>query len=187
MTDKPDTDLHALWTQQPTEVAPMSLDAIHAGARKFQSLIFWRNVREYAAGILVMVMFGWFAVTAANPIVQAGAVLTVLGAAFVTVYLYLHGRSDRAGARMAEGCVDFHRTALIRQRDLLRSVWLWYLLPFVPGMAVFMWGVEQSQGSFQPWRMAVKIGLLMVVFAGVGLLNMWGARRLQKEIARLSD
>ena len=31
-------------------------------------------------------------------------------------------------------CLEFHRSELVRQRDLLRSVWWWYLLPFVPGM-----------------------------------------------------
>ncbi len=115
---------------------------------------------------------------------QAGSGLIVLGVLFISLFLFFNGRADREGASASEDCRDFHRKALVRQRDLLNRVWLWYLLPMVPGLTLFVWGLSQNSA---PWRSAASIAFLVAVFAGIGLLNSWGARCLQKEIDRLAD
>jgi len=42
-----------------------------------------------------------------------------------------------------QSCIDFHRSELMRQHDLLATVWSWYLLPFTPGLVVFLIGLTQ--------------------------------------------
>jgi hypothetical protein len=81
-------------------------------------------------------------------------------------------------------CLQFHRAELERQRDLLRSVWYWYLLPFVPGAAVIL----IARAIERPDRrvLALVVGVAFVVgFVLVGKLNETGARRIQRAIDRL--
>jgi hypothetical protein len=43
--------------------------------------------------------------------------------------------------------LEFHRRELVRQRDLLRSVWRWYIGPIVPGLVVFYAGIKPQRGA----------------------------------------
>ena len=75
---------------------------------------------------------------------------------------------------------------LERQRDLLRSVWLWFLLPFVPGFVVGLIGLARAQPSLiSP---IVVYGVLLVML-GLGLhaLNRRAAARIQRALDRLKD
>lgn len=191
MTDEPDTPqpdtLKCLWQDQPTELTTMSLQAIHTRANKFQSIVFWRNTREYIASVFVAGIFGYFAATSDSPMMQLSCALIIAGVAFVSLFIWLNGRADRAGARASDDCLNFHRQALVRQSRMLRNVWLWYLLPMVPGMALFLWTTAQAVPTHQWWRNLVSFGFVAVVFVGVGLLNRWGARCLDRELAKLED
>ena len=66
----------------------------------------------------------------------------------LTVMFELHRRGSARTAPADLGlstCIDFHRKSLERQRDALRTVWIWYLLPFVPGLAIFEIGSAINQ------------------------------------------
>lgn len=178
------TDPIMLWKNQPTEIKTMSLTEIQTRARKFQSQIFWRNLREYIATFAVCVIFGVFAARSDNTWLRLGCLLIIAAALFVSAFLFLNGRSNRSVAPDAAACHDFHREALLRQRNLLRGVWLWYLAPFLPGLILFMWGQGQQEGVTL-LRSGLVAGFVAFVFLGIGLLNQWAARRLQKEIDRL--
>ena len=82
-----------------------------------------------------------------------------------------------------------YREELRRQQSALRTVWLWYLGPLVPGLVLFTIGmgrlIEHAPGSRRPmWPFVV---VMVAVFAAVWLLNLWGARRLQHQIDELSS
>jgi hypothetical protein len=82
--------------------------------------------------------------------------------------------------------ITFYRSELVRQRDLLQSVWRWYLLPFVPGFIVTITGRVLQQGA--PWSrligtLAVVAGLMWVVWWG----NQRAAARLQERIDALDE
>ena len=90
----------------------------------------------------------------------------------------------------AESLADFHRKELLRQRAALASVWRWYLLPFVPGMVVFLLGVSLSPDN--PAPLSVKLGVLAfavfieaAVFGAIWWLNAQAVKALDKEIAAL--
>jgi hypothetical protein len=76
--------------------------------------------------------------------------------------------------------LEFLRAELIRQRDLLRSVWGWYLLPFVPGLLLILVGVALERPERRDW-LAPGI-VAAVTFVGIGLLNQRVARKLQRRL-----
>lgn len=169
----------------------MSLADIHARAEKFQARVRTRNWIEHAAAALVIGAFLWFAITMPAPIIKAGALLIALGAAYVSWKLYQLGRAaSKAEMDAAQSLADFHRAELVRQRDALRTVWSWYLAPFVPGMLVFLAGVAFEPALEAPLAarlviFATGLGSQAVVFGAVAWINALAVKKLDKEIAAL--
>jgi hypothetical protein len=84
--------------------------------------------------------------------------------------------------------LQFQRSQLARQRDALRSVWLWYVAPFVPGVVVFRWGVETELPLNGPFARGWLANLLIaLVFLGIAGLNRYAARKLQRRIDMLDQ
>jgi positive regulator of sigma E activity len=96
-----------------------------------------------------------------------------------------------APAKVPEGgfdsCLDFHRRELVRQRDLLRSVWSWYLGPLVPGMVVFLFGsILQKVRQPTDWLKALPVAAFMAAgFWFTARLNRRAAGCLQRQIEEL--
>jgi uncharacterized protein involved in response to NO len=77
----------------------------------------------------------------------------------------------------------FHRSELERQRDMLRAVPRWYLLPLVPGIATAI---------VVRWEPLVDLGAAAIAFGMFYLiwrLNRWGAKQLdvQAQASALED
>lgn len=172
----------------------MSLADIHTRAERFQLRIRTRNWIEYAAAGFVVAFFGWMAATVPEPIVQIGAVLIVLGALYVCWKLHQLGRAA-SGDEMnagAQSWAAFHRAELTRQSDALRTVWRWYLAPFVPGMLVFLAGVSFTPANPAPLAarltvFLVGLALMGAMFAAIAWLNAQAVKRLDAEIAALDQ
>ena len=187
-SDPPGNDLRKLWQNQKTEDVAMSIEAIRKKAHKFQRRILWRNVREYAAAVLVVAGFGFHFWTLDGFLLRTGSVLVILGTLYVVYQLHKRGSSQPVSAQTGlRPCLDFHRRELVRQRDALQSVWRWYLLPFVPGVAVFLLGraIENPPGHWAP--LSVTVAGFVIIFVFVIKLNQWGARKLQRQIDALDD
>lgn len=192
-----DTDITNVWQDQPVGLAEISLEEIRRKARKFEKRIFWRNLREYVAGAIVIACFVYVMLVSRPALIRTGCGLVIAGALFMMYMLHKKGSARTAPVELAfRTCVDFRRQELQRQRDLLQSVWSWYLLPFVPGMAIFLIGVfkttmEQPNASAHVRIIVATFAFTAVVcasvFAGVGMLNQWGARQLQREIDALDE
>jgi uncharacterized membrane protein YbjE (DUF340 family) len=82
--------------------------------------------------------------------------------------------------------LEFYRAQLERQRDLLRSVWIWFLLPFVPGFVVGLIGYARAQPSHQSATIVYSV-LALILGIGLHLLNHRAAVRLQRVLDRLKD
>jgi hypothetical protein len=182
-----DGDLNRVWQQQPIEEGSMTLDDIRTRVTAWERRIARRNLREYVAAVVVFAGFGFVAWRDPNWLVRIGAGLVVLGTCYVVWHLYTRGSTRAMPASLAaRDCLDFHRSELVRQRDLLRSVWTWYLLPFVPGVAVMMIG----RVALEPGRRVAVLAstaLMAAVFVWVGRLNQRGARKLQAKIDALDQ
>jgi hypothetical protein len=186
-----DAKLRALWAGQPAHAAAITLDDVKKKAPYFQSAIRRRNITEYAASILVIGVFGAMAILFPEPVVQAGAALVDAGTLYVVWQLWRQARSASSEKiDAAVSLLDFHRAELARQRAALATVWSWYLLPFVPGILVFLAGVAFTPANPAPLpaKLVVFFGgliLVGVLFGAIGWLNARAVRQLDAEIAAL--
>jgi hypothetical protein len=169
------------WLKRPAPQA-LSPETLLTHAHSFQRGIWWRNARESAACVLVVVVNLRSLWTAEKPLQAAGHALLIGGVLFVMGYLHL-----RAASRVVPGQADaktlwrFHRHELLRQRDILRAIVWWYLAPFVPGMVVLA-AARWDTGAAPALGGAV---IVLLLFAFVRQLNLRGAKFLDGELAKV--
>jgi len=142
---------------------------IMAQVWRFDQTLFWRNAREYAGGIVLLVVFLGQLVLGNDRI---GALVGIGSVGFVIGYLWWKHR----GLQPLDPAADViaYRAALLARVDdqirLLRSVTYWYLLPlFLPTLwqAVHVW--QKS-----PWAAVVSLAVVAALFAWVRWLNVIG-------------
>ena len=194
-----DDELAQLWQSQDLAGERIALEEIRKKAGKFERTIRWRNVREYLAVVFVVISFSSVMLHAGNPFSRIGAGLIVAASLYVTFAIYTRGSSQRLPEEeQTTAFIDFHRLSLERQRDLLQSIWSWYLLPFVPGFAFLLVGSAIRDGvlmnpnrtpeQLQHGYTLLKFGGLMLAFLVlVAGLNKRAAKRLQARIDALES
>jgi len=184
MSQMQDDELTLLW-QQGTSAEPdpaeISRLAGRASVKQFDRSIFRRNFGEYAAGLLLLVAFGWnlsVGRSIAFSLVAGVCVVFVLGS------LWWQHR-DLRPLDLSADARAYHVAMLARidkQLRLLGSYRFWYLMPLsIP----FFWGIldnpnESPSGS---WR---DFAVLAALFAAAAWLNEnWGVQRLRTERAKI--
>lgn len=174
------------WQSSVESAAPPPLDEVRAGADKFYRLIRRRNRIEYAAGVVVVAAFGGIAFTSHNGLERIGAVLTVVAALLVLWQLHRRASAIPTDAAGTMPIYAFIRAQLVRQRDALKSVFWWYILPFLPGLAISIsskWGIPGgARVAAAELRNVVTVAIVLAVLAGIWWLNQRGARALQVKI-----
>lgn len=177
-------DPKTIWRNQETQPVSLTLTEIRMKSEGYERRIRRRNAIEYAASAVVVVLFGAYAFLLPGLLVKLGSVLVIAGTLVVVWQLHRRASVEQTSA---SDCTSHLRGLLERQRDALRSVALWYLGPLVPGMAVLLVGLYIRAMPVPQARLRVLIvaGICVFVFAGVWLLNRWGAKRLQKQIDAL--
>jgi chromate transport protein ChrA len=191
-TEPPEQDLKALWRTQRTETLTMSVEAIRAKSNRFEGRVRRRNLREYLASAVVVIAFAAIGWSSIGWMVKLGSALVIIGTLYIVWRLHRDGATRRAPPEgSAQTVLDFHRAQLTRQRDLLSSVWFWYLGPLVPGVVLITLGRWfQDHAPHRPVATDhLIIGLVSVivalVFAAVWLVNALGAAKLQRQIDEL--
>jgi hypothetical protein len=178
-----------LWQNQPLLQKEIDMEMVINSATKFQRRIRRRNFLEYAGGAFVVAWAVYFALLTSAPLLEkVGLVLTGLGALVVVNVLRKRGRAggDPPLDAPTLQIVAWHRAELARQRDLLRSVPLWYLGPLVPGVLVTFlgrWLVSPERAV----SLASSLGVVVLVFGGVWVLNAVGAKQLERKIRELDE
>ncbi|MCW3847312.1 hypothetical protein OF829_08665 [Sphingomonas sp. LB-2] len=177
---------HHAWQASGTDAALPPLAEVRAGADRFHRLIRRRNAIEYAASVLVIGFFGFGALTGAihDPIARAGAWLIILGTLAVVWQLHRRASAIQPPAADAARPILIHQRAqLVRQRDALAQVGLWYLAPFAPGLALMVLapGIRHGIGALgaSAW---IAVAINAAVFGGIWWLNRRAARMLQRAI-----
>jgi hypothetical protein len=193
--DNPHNDLLGLWQSQRSELIPMPVEELRQASNRLTSRVYWRNLREYLGAILVVVVFAFYFYKFHTVLVRLGSGLTIAGALFMAFQLYRKGSAaSMATEEEAKSCLEFYRSALVRQRNLFSSVWKWYLLPFAPGMILFLIGLlqfvlDQPASHLHYGLVALWFGITFAgcagLFALVGALNHWAAKELQRKIDAL--
>lgn len=176
------------WQNAASEASFSDPAACAARASKFERTIRRRNLIEYAAGALVIVLFAASSAGATfrgEWLIALSMALTVVGAGFVM--WGLHRRASNLDRRPEDPCVLHLRRQYERQFEALRDVPKWYLGPLVPGMALFYISVTLGTAEVTGWAAAMD-GILWPVAATVGLFgaialaNWIAARSLKKKI-----
>ncbi|HZR24657.1 MAG TPA: hypothetical protein VFA59_13770 [Vicinamibacterales bacterium] len=163
----------------------MSIEEIRTRASRLEHIVSRRNLREYIAGAIGIVGFLRLMWIGPTTTIRVGAALTIAGGVFVLYLLRKWGSANPLPEDLGlTSAVDFHRAQLERQRDLLRNVWSWYLMPFVPGLAVTQVGIAMAHPERTQRLVALGIGVCLMMVA-VAAVNRYGAARIQKRIDSL--
>jgi hypothetical protein len=157
---------------------PLTMDTIHERARHFQRMIWWRNARESVVGFALL---GVNANTLANLSFDAPAlwVPPALGFAGLACLLYvLHAKAGSRRVPEGDGraVLRFHQAEIERQRDILRLVPYWYLLPLAPSL------VAGAIVKWHPIAGPLSLAFMALVFYGIGWLNRAGAKWLDRQL-----
>ena len=170
----------------------MSVEQIQASAGSFQRRIQGRNAREYVAAIAVVVFFGWEFSRTPDLLSRIGFGLMIAGM-FYMVWMLL---SQGSGRHLPEDAgrssfIEFQRGELVRQRDLLSSVWRWYLGPLIPGLAVLLATsfnhAIRAGHAFPVAFVALFAAFAAALFVGIARLNGRVVLKLQRQIDELDE
>ena len=117
-----------------------ALEDVRKGADRLYRVVKWRNRIEYVACAIAVMVFTYKLPTAPTILHTVGLALII--AAFVYMPWQLHRRAsavspDTAGTMPIYA---FLRAQLVRQRDAFRSIVGWYILPWLPGLALLFAG-----------------------------------------------
>jgi hypothetical protein len=157
-----------LWQgHMPSEEDPERVArTIMAQVWRFDQMLFWRNAREYAAGIVLLVVFMGQLVMGDDGV---GALVGIGAVGFVMAYLWWKHR----GLQPLDPAADViaYKAALLARVDdqirLLRSVTYWYLLPLT---LPILWQAGRVW-SKSPWAAAISLAGAMALFAFLRWLN----------------
>lgn len=172
-------DPRNLWQNQEAVRVTITLDDVRNKASRFERRIHWRNMREYVAGVVVIVLFT-FQLRHLHGWRLSPPLLLIAGGICVMFEIHRRGSARPVPANVGiMATLEVHRLELVRQRDALRSVWLWYMLPLQPGFlaAAAVGAIDKGLGF--ALRYLVGLVILSVV---VWWLNERAARMLDEKI-----
>jgi len=179
----------SIWQKQKVEGVSMSLDDIRRKAGRFHSKIGWRNAREYVAALAVAIFFGFQFFLTRDALMRAGYLVMIGGMLYLAWQLHRKGSSRSLPEEMglASG-LEFFRKELERQRDLVKSVWSWYLGPLIPGWVLLTVAMARANPGHLR-QIGLVLGVLNLVaaltFVFVWKLNQRAAGKLQRQIDEL--
>ncbi len=148
---------------------------IAARVERFDRKILWRNLREYAAGAVLIVWFLWQSL---DPVRRPLAMAGLVAVGFVMIYLW---RSHRRTPPLdAAADVRSYHAALLdrydRQIRLLRRVKYWYVLPLYLWMLLVIVRVpSRFPGGRISYFLVVTLFAAFIVWLNEG----YGVRKLR--------
>ncbi len=164
---------------------------IETRAAQFERTIKRRNVLEYAAGGLALVLFGALAIgaLAIGEYLFAAAGALCIGSILVVLW-QLNARGSYRPAPPEATCLEHLRAQYKRQYEALRSVPVWYLGPFAIGLTGFYGAFAYRFAQVGGWEKALEgVWLPMLgtaaFFLAVWALNAFAARALKQRIQQL--
>ncbi|EAQ30157.1 hypothetical protein NAP1_05255 [Erythrobacter sp. NAP1] len=175
------------WDSQNSDASFSAPSDCAARIGKFERRIRFRNITEYAAGTLVILLFAGMAIGAFmrdELLITLSALLTVGGA--IVVMVGLKRRASNLDRRPEDACLVHLRRQYQRQYEALRDVPRWYLAPLMPGVILFYYAVTSRVAEVTGWLRAIEgaagpAAITFGIFALVALANWIGARALKKK------
>lgn len=190
-TNPSSPDPKTLWKGQ--DMAPQTLtpDTLESRSRRLDNRIRNRNRFEYLAGGIVIIasllLGGWLLlggpVGQPDLMVGGGFVALALGALVSMIQL----RRKTGGTTLPDGAqssVNSYRAELVRQRDALRSVFGWYIAPFLPGF-LLIYGASLLDPSAILWAVLLPAAITVAFLVWVVWANRRAAACIDQEIVAL--
>ena len=174
-----------LWHAQALSPLDLSADELRRRSSALQSRVARRNRVEYlAGGLFVIPVYVFYIWLFPFWLTKLGALLVVLGTLVVLQQLRRRASCRTPPpAALGQDWAAFHRAELLRQRDAVRSVWLWYIGPLLPGFWLFLWGREtELAGRGMETMFTLTHAAALLLFVAIVALNLRAARRYQREI-----
>ena len=177
-----------IWQNQPVEVTKMSLTEIRRRADKLEHRVWWRNAREYAASLGAAVMLACSFATTHDVLSRIAFGLFFAGLIWIVVQLHRKGSAKSLPTGLdTVANLRFYRVELERQRELVTSVWSWYLAPLIPGFIVYTIGHAIRVPHPAAWAgLALLDAMVALMFFVIWKLNMRTARCLDRMIHDLN-
>jgi hypothetical protein len=184
---EPEPNDQSQWLRAWQESAPESA-ALERMARvlmarvwRFDQKIFWRNFREYAAGIMMLVVFAGMVVLGKD---RTGGWIGIGSVGFVMAYLWWKHRGLHPLDPAAS--LATYRAAMLQRYDdqirLLRSIVYWYLLP----LSVWPLWIAAKTWQRSPPAAVISLAVLAAAYTFVGRLNVkTAAGKLRQQRAEL--
>jgi hypothetical protein len=181
------SDLKNVWAGQSLLSGPHAdiaalRDGFEARRRRLARMLFWRDVREAAAGLFVAGVFaynGWLMGKQGWPIGFAVVLMLGLTGFFVRERVRAHRQRPGADVPLLAK-IEAELAELRHQRRLLLNVGKWYLTPCIAAAAV----VACTALVHAPIALSAKLlaGVIMLLILaltcwGVWALNRWAVRK----------
>ena len=186
------SELEYLWQrQQPIEPSPENIaqiaGSVSALDRKFRRLIWWRDLREIAAVLILAVWVGLSGQTWRRWL----AIASVLFVAAWIIRSRIVARPDREMPSVIERLQQMIRETE-KQIHLLRSLLWWYLLPCA--VAAFAMVLDSPPRNFSSSQLLIFVSMIPL-FLAIYWLNQWAVRKklvprrenLHRALAELSQ
>ena len=165
------TDFKILWQNQPTEENGMiTLSDIRERTQALQARVRLRNGALYLYSLANIAITLWLISKGVSPRYTAPGLLIAAAHLFVIWQLWW-----RTNARafpphlMGAAALDYFRYELTRQRDALSGAWLWYVVPFMPGLVWELW----LRATLHPANLSPGTDRALVLFLTLSALFFW--------------
>lgn len=180
-------DFKNLWQNQEVDEMKFSVAELRAKAAAFQQRIRRRNLREQAACLIVILCMGWSFFRPSPAVPRISFALMIAGAIYVAWHLQFRGTAKELPSDMGTASgIEFYRRELEKQRDLARNIWIWYLGPLIPGMALLViWGIVTLPAD-KRWYPMPFATLSLFAFWSIDRLNRRAAQQLNRQIEELN-
>jgi hypothetical protein len=190
--DTPLDDIRELWSSQATGTFRLSLDEVHARMERYNRRSRRAAFDGYLASACVISANIAFMVLFHNPLMRAGAMLTIASFGYLAWETRSSGRAEKEAARLAaeSGAIDavaFHREQLRRQQQRHSGSRFWRrFLILLPGGLLFFPGLAQAlpKASWIGW--GELLTFIIAIIAAIPL-NRRAVHQLQKQIDELDQ
>jgi hypothetical protein len=176
-------DVAALWRAQSNEGFRMSSEEIRNRIETMNRKLRRRTIDGYlVCGALIVFFAGWMFV-GMNSLQLVGAVLTIIAVSYMA--WQIRANRFRTPSIDVVDTLEHLRRELARQRDFHRGTRFWSrILLLVPGGLIFFAGFARAHPEVIRIIRFEIISFVVFSLAAIPL-NMWMARRYQKQIDAL--
>ncbi|MHC4213769.1 MAG: hypothetical protein ACYSWP_10400 [Planctomycetota bacterium] len=185
------------WQQQKTGKLNIDSDLllreVKRNKKHFESVIFWRDVREIGIAIPLCIFFLYIGIKVS----EWRLMLLAATCAFVGIFMVVDRIIQKNNMPQCRdslvNCINTSLAQVEHQIWLLKKVFWWYLLPPVAGVFIFIghaaWDVRDDTGWFT--FLLVYLVIFTLFVWGVYALNQWAVRKhfvpRQEELMQLQN